>query len=78
MPLSRRDRRIADINIRLCLPGLTAEERDDLVRGHFESLGCALLETGLVWWASPQRLKRWSTSRASSTCATRLRKAVAR
>jgi Kdo2-lipid IVA lauroyltransferase/acyltransferase len=55
--LSRRDRRIADINIRLCLPGLTAEERDDLVRGHFESLGCALLETGLVWWASPQRLK---------------------
>jgi KDO2-lipid IV(A) lauroyltransferase len=29
--LSRRDRRIADINVRLCLPGLTEEERDDLV-----------------------------------------------
>ena len=29
--LSRRDRRIADINVRLCLPGLTAQERDDLV-----------------------------------------------
>ena len=56
--LSRRDRRIADINIRLCLPGLTAEERADLVRDHFESLGCALLETGLVWWASPERLKQ--------------------
>jgi KDO2-lipid IV(A) lauroyltransferase len=55
--LSRRDRRIADINIRLCLPGLTTQERDDLVREHFESLGCALLETGLVWWASPQHLK---------------------
>jgi Kdo2-lipid IVA lauroyltransferase/acyltransferase len=55
--LSRRDRRIAEINIRLCLPGLTQEERADLVRDHFESLGCALLETGLVWWASPQRLK---------------------
>jgi Kdo2-lipid IVA lauroyltransferase/acyltransferase len=55
--LSRRDRRIADINIRLCLPGLTPQERDDLVRDHFESLGCALLETGLVWWASPERLK---------------------
>ena len=27
-------------------------------RDHFESLGCALLETGLVWWASPQRLQR--------------------
>jgi KDO2-lipid IV(A) lauroyltransferase len=55
--LSRRDRRIADINIRLCLPGLTPQERDDLVRDHFESLGCALLETGLVWWASPERLE---------------------
>ena len=51
--VSRRDRRIADINVRLCLPGLTAQEREDLVRDHFESLGCALLETGLVWWASP-------------------------
>jgi len=55
--LSRRDRRIADINVRLCLPGLTPKEREDLVRDHFESLGCALLETGLVWWASPQHLK---------------------
>jgi KDO2-lipid IV(A) lauroyltransferase len=56
--LSRRDRRIADINIRLCLPGLSEQERADLVRNHFESLGCALLETGLVWWASPDRLRR--------------------
>jgi len=56
--VSRRDRRIADINVRLCLPGLTAEERADLVKGHFESLGCALLETGLVWWATPERLQR--------------------
>jgi Kdo2-lipid IVA lauroyltransferase/acyltransferase len=55
--LSRRDRRIADINVRLCLPGLTDEERADLVRDHFESLGCALLETGLVWWASPRHLE---------------------
>jgi KDO2-lipid IV(A) lauroyltransferase len=53
----RRDRRIADINVRLCLPGLTARERTDLIRNHFESLGCALLETGLVWWASPQRFE---------------------
>ena len=44
--LSRRDRRIADVNVRLCLPGLTAAERDDLVRDHFASLGCALLPAG--------------------------------
>jgi KDO2-lipid IV(A) lauroyltransferase len=56
--LSRRDRRIAAINVELCLPEWSADERRKLVRAHFESLGCALLETGLVWWASDARLRR--------------------
>jgi Kdo2-lipid IVA lauroyltransferase/acyltransferase len=55
---ARRDRRIASINITLCLPGLSASEREELIREHFESLGCALLETGLVWWASDRRLRK--------------------
>jgi len=55
---ARRDRRIAQINIALCLPGLSPQERDELVREHFESLGCTLLETGLVWWASDARLRK--------------------
>jgi KDO2-lipid IV(A) lauroyltransferase len=55
---ARRDRRVASINIALCLPGLSAEEREELVREHFESLGCTLLETGLVWWASDKRLRQ--------------------
>ncbi len=55
---SRRDRRIASINIALCLPGLSAQERDELVREHFESLGCTLIETGLVWWARDARLRK--------------------
>lgn len=56
--LSRRDRRVARINIDMCLPQLDARERRGLVRRHFESLGCALYETGLVWWASDARLRR--------------------
>jgi KDO2-lipid IV(A) lauroyltransferase len=56
---ARRDRRIADININLCLPELDAQERRKLVRRHFQSLGCALLETGMVWWASKERLQRF-------------------
>jgi KDO2-lipid IV(A) lauroyltransferase len=55
---ARRDRRTASINIALCLPGLSEEEREELVREHFESLGCTLLETGLVWWASDKRLRQ--------------------
>lgn len=53
---ARRDRRIADINLKLCLPELDARQRRALVRRHFESLGCAVFETGMVWWASKERL----------------------
>jgi KDO2-lipid IV(A) lauroyltransferase len=55
---ARRDRRIASINIGLCLPGLSERERAALVREHFESLGCTLFETGLVWWARDERLRK--------------------
>ena len=55
---SRRDRRTAAINIALCLPELDARQRQRLLRRHFEALGCALYETGLVWWASDARLRR--------------------
>ena len=37
---------------------LGARARRSSSAKHFESLGCALLETGLVWWASDDRLQR--------------------
>lgn len=55
---SRRDRRIAMINVSLCLPECDERQRRRLVQDHFASLGCALFETGLVWWASATRLRR--------------------
>lgn len=55
-----RDRRIADVNIRLCLPELTDQQRRELIHRHFESLGCAVIETGLVWWANSAYLRRLS------------------
>lgn len=54
--VSRRDRRIAQINLDLCLPELSAAERSRILRLHFESLGCTLFETGLAWWATNERL----------------------
>ena len=55
---ARRDRRIAAINIALCLPELGPEQRQRLVKDHFASLGCAIFETGMVWWASAARWRR--------------------
>lgn len=51
------DRSVAMVNVRLCLPELDERARRRLVRQHFGSLGCALFETALVWWASDRRLR---------------------
>jgi KDO2-lipid IV(A) lauroyltransferase len=54
--MARRERRIAQINLRLCLPELAEREHARILREHFESLGCAIFETAAVWWGSERRL----------------------
>jgi KDO2-lipid IV(A) lauroyltransferase len=49
--------RTARRNLELCLPDLAALERDALIARHFESLGIALFETALAWWASDERIR---------------------
>jgi Kdo2-lipid IVA lauroyltransferase/acyltransferase len=53
--LARRERRVARINIALCLPELDARQQRQLLKRHFAALGCAVFETALVWWASAAR-----------------------
>jgi KDO2-lipid IV(A) lauroyltransferase len=48
--------RIARRNIELCMPGLTPEDRDDLVDRHCTSLGMGLCETANTWWSSDRRV----------------------
>jgi KDO2-lipid IV(A) lauroyltransferase len=49
--------RVARRNLELCLPDLTVADRERLMRKHFASLGIALFETGMSWWASDQRIR---------------------
>ena len=51
-------RRVALRNVQLCLPELGEAARQALVRQHFEWLARSLLERGLLWYASVDRLKR--------------------
>jgi KDO2-lipid IV(A) lauroyltransferase len=51
-------RRIALRNLELCLPERPPAERQAIVKRHFEWLGRALLERGLLWYASAERLRR--------------------
>ena len=48
--------RIAECNIELCLPHLTALERNALLEQHCRSLGMALCETAMTWWSSDERV----------------------
>ena len=54
----RGRREVALRNLELCLPQMDAAARQALVREHFQWLGRSLLERGLLWYASPARLKR--------------------
>ena len=51
-------RRVALRNVALCLPELALAQQRALVREHFQWLARSLLERGLLWYASPARLRR--------------------
>lgn len=53
----RSRRRVAAINIDLCFPDLTPDERRQLVREHFALLGRSMLERGILWWGSRSRIE---------------------
>ena len=55
-------RQIATINIRKCFPELTAAAQTQMVKRHFRVFGQALLDMGISWWGSPQRLRRLVTT----------------
>jgi KDO2-lipid IV(A) lauroyltransferase len=54
----RSRREVALRNLVLCMPELSLPARQALVQDHFRWLGRSLLERGLLWYASPERLRR--------------------
>jgi Kdo2-lipid IVA lauroyltransferase/acyltransferase len=51
-------RAIALTNLRLCLPELSDAGRQRIAKQHFQAYARSVLERGILWWASPARLKR--------------------
>ena len=50
--------RIARRNIALCFPERTEEDRQRLLRSHFENLGIGIFETAVTWWSSNERVRK--------------------
>ena len=55
---ARERRRIARINLRLCFPEMADRPREALGRRHFRAMGRGLLELGILWWSSRERIQR--------------------
>ena len=56
--LKRREK-IARKNIELCFPELSTDEKERLITENFTSLGMALIETGMAWFWSDKRVRKW-------------------
>lgn len=54
----RERRRVARVNLRLCFPEMTDDEREALVQRHFRAFGRSVLERGILWWSSKERIRR--------------------
>ncbi|AYH48688.1 Kdo(2)-lipid IV(A) acyltransferase [Dickeya fangzhongdai] len=50
---------IAHRNLQLCFPDMPAEEREQLVKKNFESVGMGVMETGMAWFWPDWRVERW-------------------
>ena len=59
--VNEKRRRIARINIDLCFPELSGEEKDSLVLRHFEAYGANIFDLAICWWAPSPRLDRLTT-----------------
>jgi KDO2-lipid IV(A) lauroyltransferase len=49
-------RRIALINLRLCMPELSEAQRVGIAKRHFMAYSRSILERSLIWWASFERI----------------------
>lgn len=57
MKLAARARRTTRINLDLCFPHLSEQQREELVKRNFYSVGIGVLELLLSWWAKKERLQ---------------------
>jgi Kdo2-lipid IVA lauroyltransferase/acyltransferase len=58
--LPLRYAQVARVNLRLCLPELTASQREQVLDQHFAALGMALCESAMTWWGSDAQISALS------------------
>ena len=59
-------RHVVDVNLRLCMPEMSAKERHALAKAHYEAMGMGLLEAGMSWWTPDNRLPDYEIDGAAN------------
>jgi KDO2-lipid IV(A) lauroyltransferase len=57
-PFLKRRKEITLINLKLCFPEKSDEERIEIAKRSFEGMGMAMVETGIAWFMSDERFAR--------------------
>lgn len=56
--LARARRKVVLTNLGLCFPEVAGAQRNGLARRHFRAFGRSLVEHGVLWWGSKERIQR--------------------
>jgi len=51
-------RHVTRVNLRKCFPQLAEGERERIARAHFRAFSRSVIERGLLWWGSRERVMR--------------------
>ena len=55
---------IARRNLELCFPEMPEQEREAILQENLRAVGMAIIETGMAWFWSDARIKKWSKLKA--------------
>lgn len=58
-PFLKRREKIAARNLTLCFPQMSDADKNRMIEQNFVSLGMGLIETGMAWFWSDARVKKW-------------------
>ena len=60
LKVGKRRAAIARRNLELCFPDMPENEREAILQENLRSVGMAIIETGMAWFWSDSRIKKWS------------------
>ncbi|MGQ0286045.1 Kdo(2)-lipid IV(A) acyltransferase [Pasteurellaceae bacterium 22721_9_1] len=60
LKVGKRREKIARRNLELAFPELSQQQREDILRKNMRAVGMAVIETGMAWFWSDRRIKKWA------------------